>query len=331
MSIKCTRCSSDSYQKAGTFEKGQRFKCKDCGKYFFHVTISCPNCESNSYQKAGTFEKGQRYKCKDCGKYYFLTKQNVKKDENNQASESHDSNKTILELDRITESNFKNSSEFFDYLMSFKKEDSHEIMFYKSKSSEDFITCNFTIHDEDEVYFYLETRSIEYYPYLFNLDNDPIDSIDDDTYWELGTADLEEDNSKEQFLEFLNRIFNEKKKTLPINNVSLDIRHPNFNNVSEETTTSVAVDYKNIYNSIMDANDWDSLRYVQIDAVKSSLLFSIKNIYEEGINMTYLGLDDIDFVDKDVFSEIISKHFVDDIRELTLIDIISSMFVYNFE
>ena len=34
--IKCTRCSSDSYQKAGTFERGQRYKCKDCGKYFYY-------------------------------------------------------------------------------------------------------------------------------------------------------------------------------------------------------------------------------------------------------------------------------------------------------
>jgi len=33
MSIKRTRCSSESYQKAGTFERGQRYKCKDCGNY----------------------------------------------------------------------------------------------------------------------------------------------------------------------------------------------------------------------------------------------------------------------------------------------------------
>ena len=79
MKIQCTQCNSLNNIRAGIFEKGQRYKCKDCGKYFFHNKITCPKCDSVGVNKAGVINERQRYVCKDCKKYFFIKKEFKKK------------------------------------------------------------------------------------------------------------------------------------------------------------------------------------------------------------------------------------------------------------
>jgi len=75
METQCTQCKSSNNIKAGIFEKGQRYKCKDCGKYFYHDKITCPKCDSEGINKAGVISEKQRYVCKDCKKYFFIKKE----------------------------------------------------------------------------------------------------------------------------------------------------------------------------------------------------------------------------------------------------------------
>ncbi len=98
MFIKCTRCSSESYQKAGTFERGQRYKCKDCGKYFYN--------EDKKEKKVTKTNKKNKKFILDCA--YDLSKghhfegslddQNIYNDLNNFLNdiESNEENKEFL-------------------------------------------------------------------------------------------------------------------------------------------------------------------------------------------------------------------------------------------
>jgi len=42
------------------------------------MKANCTECQSTNNIKAGNFDKGQRYKCKDCGKYFFKDNNNLK-------------------------------------------------------------------------------------------------------------------------------------------------------------------------------------------------------------------------------------------------------------
>jgi len=87
MNIQCTRCSSDNYQKAGTFERGQRYKCKECGKYFYNENTKISNTDLLS-QKEHSEKNGSNkiliefflYPYEESKDYYFdgsLTDENI--------------------------------------------------------------------------------------------------------------------------------------------------------------------------------------------------------------------------------------------------------------
>lgn len=80
--MNCPECNSTNLYKKGTRAGKQRYKCKECGRYFVEGTpfvgrqvklpppeISCPHCNSSKVRRDGMLETGrQRYKCLECGK-----------------------------------------------------------------------------------------------------------------------------------------------------------------------------------------------------------------------------------------------------------------------
>ena len=82
--MNCPECNSTNLSKRGFRGKKQRYRCKDCGRYFVEGTkfvgrqvklpvlkMSCPVCGDEKVIRDGLLETGgQRYKCVNCGKSF---------------------------------------------------------------------------------------------------------------------------------------------------------------------------------------------------------------------------------------------------------------------
>ena len=113
------------------------------------MKANCTECQSTNNIKAGIFDKGQRYKCKDCGKYFFKENINLKQSvEISDPNKSEKSNTSIIDNIQICisgeELNFLSIDEFIEKFKSLMKKEIKEYDLIKFDSIDlkiDSIIC----------------------------------------------------------------------------------------------------------------------------------------------------------------------------------------------